>query len=427
MRIKISGGRIVDPAAGSDAQGDILIENGRIAAVGQRLDEAADILVQAQGMLVTPGLVDMHVHLRDPGQEYKEDVISGTSAAAAGGVTSLCCMPNTKPAADTPQTVQGILERAKWGRARVYPCAAITRGLLGKELCGFAALKAAGAVAVSDDGRPVEDRDLFVRGVKAAAAAGLRVISHCEDLKIIDNGIIHEGEVSRQLGVRGMDRESEDRSTAREISVARETGLPVHIAHVSTRGAVELIRRAKREGVPVTAETGPHYIALTHEELRARDANFRMNPPLREEADRLAVIEGLRDGTLDAIATDHAPHAPHEKADFLRAPNGVIGLETSFMVSYTLLVRSGIMTPLALLQRMALAPARILGIEAGTLRPGAPADVAVFDIARESAVHAQRMASRSRNTPFEGRSYYGACVLTLCGGKPVYWRTGAGL
>lgn len=422
MRLLIKNGRVLDPAQGIDGRMDLLIEDGKIAALSEHCDERADLCYDAAGKLVTPGLVDMHVHLRDPGQAHKEDIITGTAAAAAGGVTSLVCMPNTAPAIDSAETVSYILERARWGSARVYPCGAITKGLRGEELCDYKSLRAAGAVAVSDDGRPVEDEGMFERAVKRAAEAGLLTISHCEDLKIIDGGIINKGAISEQLGVRGMDRESEDSITAREISVAERTGRHVHIAHVSTRGSVELLRRAKARGVPVSGETGPHYFTLTERELLRRDANWRMNPPLREEADRLAVIEGLRDGTLEAIATDHAPHTPAEKADFLSAPNGIVGLETSFLLGYTNLVKTGLLPLRRLVELMSLSPARLLGLPAGTLAVGANADLAVFDLEREVTVDPERFRSKARNTPFAGTALFGPCVLTVCGGRIVYQR-----
>lgn len=420
MRILIQNGQLIDPASGFSGQADLLIENGVITDLAPSVHTAADLVYNAQGKLVSPGLVDMHVHLREPGQTHKEDIITGTAAAAAGGVTSVCCMPNTTPAADSPEIISAIRERANWGSARVYPCAAFSKGLAGKEPSDYPALRQAGAVAVSDDGRPVEDIRLLEKGVSAAAEAGLLTISHCENLKIIDGGILHKGPVSEALGVKGMDRRSEDESTAREIACAKRTGRHIHIAHVSTAGAVELLRRAKAQNIPVTGETGPHYFSLTDKELLAKDANFRMNPPLREESDRLAVIEGLRDGTLDAIATDHAPHSPQEKADFLHAPNGIIGLETSFMVSYTLLVRGGVLSLERLIELMSLSPARILGIPGGSLAPGSPADVAVFDLQREYTVQAGRLRSKSQNSPYLGKSFFGPCVLTLCGGRIVH-------
>lgn len=421
MKIWIRGGRVVDPSQGWDRVSDVLIEDGRILAVGENLESVdAQLCYDARGKLVVPGLVDMHVHLRDPGQTQKEDIISGTAAAAAGGVTSVCCMPNTAPVADTPETVRYMVERAKWGSAHVYPIAAITKGIAGGELCDYPALKEAGAVALSDDGHPVESTPMLTQAAYRAAECGLPIISHCEDLKIIDGGIIHRGRVSEKLGVKGMDRSSEDLCTAREIEVAKETGTHIHIAHVSTAGSVELLRKAKKAGIPVSGETCPHYFSLTDEALLSRDPNFRMNPPLREEEDRLAILEGLCDGTLDAIATDHAPHTAQDKADFLTCPNGIVGLETSFMISYTQLVRSGKLSLGQLIRLMSLSPAKLLGLPAGTLKVGAAADLAVFDLEKEVEVCPEHFRSRARNTPFAGQKFYGPCQLTICAGRIVH-------
>ncbi|MCI8501322.1 MAG: dihydroorotase [Oscillospiraceae bacterium] len=414
----IRNGRVVDPSQNLDEVCDIKIEDGKIAEIGSGLsgDEALD----ASGLVVAPGLVDMHVHLRDPGLTYKEDILSGCTAAAAGGVTSVVCMPNTKPAADRPEVIRYIIEKAGEASAKVYPAAAITMDLAGEEMTDFAALKKAGAVAVSDDGRPVESGAMMQKALERACAEGLLVTSHCEDLRIIDGGIIHKGKASETLGVKGMDRSSEDSVTAREIALAAATGTAVHIAHVSTRGSVALIRDAKARGVRVTAETAPHYFMLTDELLMKRDADYRMNPPLREQADCDAVLEGLLDGTLDCIVTDHAPHAPEEKADFLKAPNGVVGLETSFAACATALVHTGKMSLAGLIRRMSENPARILGIPAGSLKAGMPADLALFDLDECWTVDPDRFCSKSRNSVFKGMTLRGKIKYTLLDGRIVY-------
>ena len=403
----ICGARVLSPADGVDGRFDILVADGRIAALLAQGDarELDARRIDAEGLTAAPGLVDMHVHLRDPGQTHKEDILSGCEAARAGGFTAVVSMPNTLPPIDSPELVRYVIQKARG--CRVYPSACITVGMKGERLTDFAALKAAGAVAVTDDGRPVEDRELMKQAVIKAAETGLAVISHCEDLKIIAGGKINKGRVSELLGVPGMDRLSEDSITEREIGIARETGCPVHIAHVSTRGAVEALRRAKAEGVPVTAETGPHYLTFTEDELLQRDANFRMNPPLREQADVDAVIEAVCDGTIDAIATDHAPHSREEKSDFLAAPNGVIGLESSFAASYTALVASGRIGLDRLIRLMSTAPARIVGIDAGTLRIGAPARITLLDTAAERVFSLDELKSRSANCPFIGRRLAG--------------------
>lgn len=420
-RILIRGARILDPASHRDRVGDLLLAEGRVAALGENLAAEGARVVEAAGLVAAPGLVDMHVHLRDPGFTHKEDILSGCRAAAAGGFTAVACMPNTKPPCDSPQVLAAILDKAKNADARVYPVACITRGMAGEELCDLEALRAAGAVAVSDDGRPVKNAALLKAGLEAAYGAGLLVTSHCEDLDIIGDGKMNLGQVSRRLGVPGMDRTSEDTVTAREILLAAATGTRVHIAHVSTKGSVGIIRLAKTKGCPVTCETAPHYMLLTDSALEGRDANFRMNPPLRTEEDRQAIVEGLADGTIDAIATDHAPHTPEEKADFLAAPNGIIGLETSLGASYKALVETGYLNLLRLVELMSLTPARLLGVEGGTLAVGAPADVVLFDPAARWTVQPEQLRSKGRNTPFGGWELPCRVRATLLGGRITHW------
>ncbi len=421
MNTLIRGSRILDPSKDSELVGDLFLSEGKIAALGEdlsRLLSQADEVIDARGFTAIPGLVDMHVHLRDPGQTHKEDVLSGCRAAAAGGVTSLLCMPNTKPALDSPEVVRSLLERAEGASAHVYPAACVTRNLEGKEVADFPALKAAGAIALSDDGRPVVDTGCLLKALEEAEKLGMTLTAHCEDLYLAAGGLMNEGTVSRQLGVKGIPAAAEDCGTAREIAAAASVDAPIHICHVSTRGSVELIRDAKRRGVRVTAETCPHYLLLTQEALKKRDADYRMNPPLRTEEDRLALIEGLKDGTIDAIATDHAPHAPEEKADFLTAPNGSIGMETSLAAVCTAL--SGELSLLEIVRKMSLAPARILGIPAGTLQEGAPADVALFAPQESWTVDANALHGKSKNTPFKGMTLRGKIKMTFCSGRKVY-------
>lgn len=420
-RLLIRGARIVNPARGEDYVGNILIAGGEVRAVSENIapDDETEV-IEAAGLTAAPGFVDLHVHLRDPGFTGKEDVLSGCRAAAAGGVTSLLCMPNTKPAVDTPETVQYILDKAKNADARVYVAAAVTKNIQGTELNDLDALRKAGAAALSDDGRPVLDTAHLVAAMKKAPELGMLLTAHCEDLYLAKNWLMHEGAVSRELGLPGVPAAAEDSGTAREIACAESYGLPVHICHVSTKTSVEMIRAAKARGVRVTAETGPHYLLLTDEALRKKDADYRMNPPLRSEEDRLALIEGLRDGTLDAIATDHAPHTPAEKADFEKAPNGVIGMETSFAVSCTALVKTGIMTLPELIYRMSTRPAEILGIEAGAIAPGMAADIVLIDENEEWTVDPEKLHGKSRNTPFKGMRLTGKVKMTLLGGRIVY-------
>lgn len=418
LKLLLTNGMIV--ADHSVEQKDILIEDQEIIKVGKGLSDPADKVIDLHGLAVFPGLVDMHVHLRDPGLTYKSDIYTGCCAAAAGGVTSVACMPNTKPAIDSPETIQYIVDKASTAKARVYPIASVTKGLEGSELVDFAALKEAGAVAFSDDGRPVENAAYLQRAMEAADKLGTRVISHCEDLAIIDGGIINKGQVSEQLGVKGMDRTSEDSITAREIAIAAATHTPIHIAHVSTRGSVALIRDAKRRGVRVTAETCPHYFILTEEQLLKKDADYRMNPPLREEKDRQAIVEGIIDGTIDCIVTDHAPHAPKEKLDFETAPNGVIGLETSMAATLTSLYHTGRLTLERIAQLMSGNPARILGIPGGQIAPGRDADIAVVNLHHKWTVDPDKLHSKSKNTVFKGMTFTGKPVMTICRGEIVY-------
>lgn len=425
-KMLIANARILDPSCESpvDFIGDILIEGDRIIKVGSNLAQTKIAQgaqhIDASGLCAAPGFLDIHVHLRDPGFTHKEDIITGCKAAAAGGVTGVCCMPNTKPVTDSEEVLSYILDKAKDADARVYPIASITKGMLGQELNDIAALHACGAVAVSDDGRPVENGGMMLKALKEAYKAGVPVISHCEDLTIIDGGIINEGRISKELGVKGMDRASEDSITAREIVLAESSDTAIHIAHVSTKGSVQLIREAKARGVKVTCETAPHYMMMTDELLLSYNANFRMNPPLREQEDCEAIVEGVLDGTIDAIVTDHAPHAAEEKANFLKAPNGIVGLETSFAAACTVLVHQCGMSLLDLVKLMSTNPANLLRLPGGTLREGSFADIVLFDPDRSWTVDAEKLHSKSKNTPFDGLELTGRVVRTILGGKTVF-------
>ena len=419
-RLLIRGARIVNPARHEDYIGNILIAGDRISAVSEHACDPDAEVIDAHGLTAVPGFVDLHVHLRDPGFTDKEDILSGCRAAAAGGVTSLLCMPNTKPAVDTPETVRYILDKAKDADAHVYVAAAITKGLGGAELNDLEALREAGAVALSDDGRPVVDTACLAEAMCRAPELGMLVAAHCEDLYLAKKWYLNEGEISKQLGLLGVPAAAEDCGTTREIAVAAAYDVPVHICHVSTRTSAALIRDAKARGVKVTAETAPHYLLLTDEELLKRDADYRMNPPLRAEEDRLAMIEAVRDGTIDAIATDHAPHMPAEKADFLKAPNGSVGMETSFAASYTALVKTGVLTLAELVERMSVRPAQILGIEAGVIGAGEIADIALIDEHEEWLVDPDKLHGKSRNTPFKGMMLTGKVKATVCGGRVIY-------
>ena len=421
MSVLLKRARIIDPSQGLDQVGDIFISGGQVAQIGEDLfplAAGAGEVLDCSGLVAAPGLVDMHVHLRDPGLTHKEDVYSGCRAAAAGGVTSLLAMPNTRPPMDAPQLVEGFLARAKTADAHVYTTACVTKGMRGEELTDFAALKAAGAIAVSDDGVPVGSSVCLLAGLEQAARLGLVFCAHCEDMALAKGGLMNRGAVSEELGVPGIPAAAEDCGTARELAAAAAVGAAVHICHVSTKGSVDMIRDFKRRGVKVTAETCPHYLLLTEEALRCRDADFRMNPPLRTEADRQALLAGLQDGTLDAISTDHAPHTPKEKADFYTAPNGSIGMETSLQAALTAL--EGVLGLPQIIEKMSCAPARILGIPGGTLQVGAPADIVLFDPARWSTVDPAALHGKSRNTPFKGMTLRGRVAATFCGGRKVF-------
>lgn len=420
MTLLLKNGRVVDCINNVDKKLDLFIENGKVKALGENLNINADRIIDCTGKTVIPGLCDMHVHFRDPGQTYKEDIITGGDAAVAGGVTAVACMPNTKPVCDNAETVKYILEKAKKSKVKVYPVGSITNGLAGEQLSDYDALKKAGCVAVSDDGRPVKSARMMAEAMVKAHYAGLKVISHCEDLEIINGGIMNLGRVSKELGVKGMSRSSENTISAREIVLAGDMNVPIHIAHVSTKEVVNYIRSAVRYGVMVTSETAPHYFTLTDERLRTRDADYRMNPPLREADDVDAITEAVCDGTIDCIVTDHAPHAAEEKADFEKAPNGVVGLETSLAATLTQLYHTGKMTLAQIVRVMCVNPRTILGIDGGTLGIGDTADIAVVDLNEEWVVDPQRLHSKSKNTCFKGMTLKGKVKYTIVDGKVVF-------
>lgn len=416
----IKNAQVVSPANNLNEKYDILIKDGLVAQLGSDIQADNCDVIDATGLYAIPGLVDMHVHLRDPGYTDKEDIITGCKAAAAGGVTSLLAMPNTNPTTDNPQTVKYILEKAKNADARVYVSASITKGLKSEEPTDIEALKNAGAVALSDDGRPVVNTQFLSDAMKKAPQLGMSVVAHCEDLFLADDGKINEGEVSEKLGVKGIPASAEDCGTAREIALAAALDVPVHICHVSTKTSVALIRDAKARGVKVTAETAPHYFSLTDRELLRGDADYRMNPPLRTQADVEAIIKGLQDGALDAIATDHAPHTPEEKSDFVKAPNGSIGMETSLAVGITYLVKTGLLSFSQLIEKMSVNPADILNINAGKIDVGENADIALVDLNEEWIVDENKLHGKSKNTPFKGMKLFGKVKRTIFGGKVVF-------
>ena len=397
---------------------DLRIENGVIAEIGKLAGEGLD----CTGLTVFPGLIDMHVHLREPGFEKKENIESGSRAAVKGGFTQVCCMPNTKPVTDNKVVVSYIVNRAKEvGLCKVRPIGAITEGQEGKNLAAIGAMKAAGAVALSEDGKTVVSTGLMANAMMYAADFGLKCLCHCEDSSLVDGGVVNEGYYSTLTGLKGSIRAAEDIIIAREICLAESLSLPVHICHVSTYSGVQLIREAKARGVQVTAETCPHYFTLTDEVIANFDTNTKVNPPIREERDRLAIIEGLKDGTLDCIVTDHAPHHEDDKnVEYNLAAFGISGLETSFALSYTQLVKGGELTLPALARAMSKNPADILGLEGGEIAVGKVADLTFVDLNEQWTVDPKQFASKGKNTPFAGRAVYGRVKRTVVDGEVKY-------
>lgn len=424
MSILIKNGRLIDPANNIDDHLDLLLKDGLVAGVGKNLSVDADETIDAGGKLVTPGLIDLHVHLRDPGQEYKEDIASGTAAAVAGGFTSVVCMPNTQPVNDNLAVTKYILSRSEEvGRCRVFPVASITRGLKGENLTEMGELKQGGAVAFSDDGRPVENGEVMRRALEYARPFGAPIISHAEDLSLVGKGVMNDGFVATELGLKGIPWVAEDAMVARDVMLAEYTGGHMHIAHISTRGAVEIVRRAKERGVNVTCEATPHHFTLTEEAVRGYNTNAKMNPPLRSAADLEAVRQGLADGTIDAIATDHAPHHRDEKnVEFNIAMNGIVGLETALPLALSL-VRDGLMELNRMVALLTSGPAAVLGLEVGSLATGRPADVTLIDPDCEWTLAADQLVSKSKNTPFDGWPLQGTAITTIVGGKIAWQRT----
>jgi dihydroorotase len=422
-KILIKGGRVISPAQKLDDICDVLIEKGKIAAIGKKLDSKGAEVIDATGKVVTPGLVDIHVHLRDPGLEYKEDIASGTLSAVTGGFTAVACMPNTHPVNDSQTVTSYILKKAAdEGHCRVFPIASITKGLDGESLTEMGELKELGVYAVSDDGKPVSNPQLMRRAMEYAKPFGLTITSHAEDLDLVGSGVMNEGPVSTELGLKGIPWVSEDSATAREVMLAEFTGAHLHVAHVSTKGSIDIVRQAKKRGVNVTCEAAPHHFTLTDDAVRGYNTNAKMNPPLRGEEDREAVRQGIADGTVDAIATDHAPHHIDEKnVEFSIAMNGIVGLETALPLTLKLVEEGVIDLPKAV-ALLTCGPAESLGLPVGQLEEGGVADVTVIDPSLEWTVEAQKLASKSKNTPFDGWKMKGAAVCTIVAGKIAYKR-----
>lgn len=422
MKMLIKSGRVIDPANNIDGLLDILIEEGKIAGVAKNIKEAAGDTIDASGKIVMPGIVDMHVHLREPGREDKETVASGTSAALKGGITSLLAMPNTQPAIDSPEIAEPLKEIIKkTSFVNVFISGSITKGRLGKELVDVAALKKSGAIAITDDGSSVDNEALFSEALKKAKEYGILIISHCEDKTLTAAGVVNLGLTSTRMGLRGISRESEFKRVERDVKLAEKLNAPLHIAHVSCRESVEIIRNAKKRGVKVTAETAPHYFSLNEEEVLGFDTNMKINPPLRSKEDMVSISEGLRDGTLDAIACDHAPHTENEKEiEFERAEFGAVGLETELAACITYLVETKILDWSRLAGKLALEPSRILGINKGSIGVGSDADIIIVSPDKEWVVKKETLVSKSKNSPFLGRKLKGVVEYTILAGRVVY-------
>jgi dihydroorotase len=427
MSLLIKNARVVDPASGTDGLMDVLVEGGKIAEMGQGIPESKSPplpggrVIDATGNLLVPGLIDMHCHLREPGLEYKETIESGSRAGAAGGYTSLACMANTLPVNDNRAVTEYILRQAREKACtHIFPIGAVTKELKGESLAEIGELKEAGVVALSDDGKPLMNAGLLRRALEYARGFGLTIISHCEDLNLTGQGVMNEGFVSTTLGLRGIPNAAEEVMVLRDIALAELTGASLHVAHVSAAGSVRAIRQAKARGVKVTAETAPHYFILTDEAVRGYDPNTKMNPPLRTRKDVAAVIAGLKDGTLDAIATDHAPQTAIEKdVEFDYAASGIIGLETALPLTLRL-VQEGHLTLMEAIDKLTLKPAHLLGLDKGRLKVGADADLTLIDLAREQTVEVSQFKSKSRNSPFQGWRLKGFAILTIVAGRIVY-------
>ena len=423
-QLLIRNGRVIDPASATDKPADVLIQDGVINAVGAGIRAPGAEILDATGLIVAPGFIDMHVHLREPGFEHAETIETGARAAAAGGFTSICCMPNTLPVNDSATVTSYIVERArKLAVTNVFPIGAITRNSAGEELAAVGSMKAAGVVAISDDGRPVMNARVMRRAMEFARSFDLPVIDHCEDLNLSAGGDMHEGYESGRLGLRGIPAGSEDVMVARDILLAQATGARFHVAHISTRNAVAMVTYAKQKGLPVTCEATPHHFALTDSQMRPYDSNFKMKPPLRTACDAGAVLDGIVSGAIDAIATDHAPHPGSEKMqEFEKCPFGILGLETALGLALEYLVHSGRINLARLVAIFTMGPERVLHLGRGTLAAGAPGDVTVFSTDLEWTYDVNQSFSKSRNSPFDGRTFRGGPVATVVNGKVVWQR-----
>lgn len=422
MKLLIKNGRVLNPAENLDKTMDILIEDGIIKKKAESMEADADKTIDAKGCFVMPGLIDLHVHFRDPGLTYKEDIETGSRAAAAGGFTTVCCMPNTKPVVDNEDTVKYIVQKGKEvGLTNVLPVGSVTKSMLGKEITDVFALKEAGICAISEDGKSVMDSSVYRKAMKNAVKAEVPVLAHCEDINLVDGGVINLGDKSEELGVKGISNAVEDIIASRDIMLAKETGAKLHLCHCSTKDSVTMVKLAKEEGIKVTAEVCPHHFSMCTDDITSMDGNFKMNPPLRAREDMEALIKGLSEDVMDVIATDHAPHSAEEKArDITQAPFGIVGLETAVALTVTNLLKPGHITPMQMAAKMSYNPAKVLGIDKGTLNEGSVADIAIINPDEEYIINPAEFASKGKNTPFGGTKVSGKVKYTILNGEVVY-------
>ena len=422
MTILIKNGRVLNPSENLDKVMDILVENGRIKEKKEQIETDADKIIDAKGCYVMPGLIDLHVHFRDPGLTYKEDIETGSRAAAHGGFTTVCCMPNTKPVVDNVDTVKYIIEKGKKvGLTNVLPVGAVTMNMEGKEVTDIESLKKAGICAISEDGKSVMNSGVYRKAMKEAARLNVPVMAHCEDINLVEGGVINLGNKSKELGVKGISNAVEDVIAMRDIMLARETNAKLHLCHCSTKDSVEMVKQAKAEGIDVTAEVCPHHFSMCSDDITENDGNFKMNPPLRTREDMETLIKGLSEDIMDVISTDHAPHSKEEKEkDLEHAPFGIVGLETSVPLTITNLVKKGYITPLQMAAKMSYNPAQVLGSDKGTLNEKAVADITIIDPDAEYTIDKNTFQSKGKNTPFDGYKVNGKVLYTILGGKIVY-------
>ena len=422
MTILIKNGRLINPSENLDKVMDIFVEDGIIKEKAESIEKQADTVIDAAGCYVMPGLIDLHVHFRDPGLTYKEDIETGSKAAAKGGFTTVCCMPNTKPVVDNVETVKYIIEKGeKTGLTNVLPVGAVTKNMAGVEITDVEELKKAGICAISEDGKSVMNSGVYRKAMKNAAKANVPVLAHCEDINLVEGGVINLGDKSSELGVKGISNAVEDVIAMRDIMLAKETGATLHLCHCSTKDSVEMVKRAKEEGIKVTAEVCPHHFSMCSDDITSNDGNFKMNPPLRAREDMEALIKGLHDDIMDVISTDHAPHSAEDKAkDLEHAPFGIVGLETSVALTVTNLVKKGYLTPMQMAAKMSYNPAKVLGIPKGTLDEGKIADITIIDPDKEYTIDVNTFESKGKNTPFDGYKVSGEVEYTILNGKVVY-------